>query len=1306
MDFFVLEKPTSIDVSDVLGILKRLQLSIIPEAYVDQVMSSHYSYYRFPEAYESLVLPDNNFPCYMYESCELLNSYFCNQPSSHVLWNQCMAYDLNPKPLSCLLNCYIQNGLTDINDFSARKNSLSATRLFILASTFKGSKNIGFYHVCILTKCSELIKSCVVLLNNSDDNYDRDTNLEENEKNDLIVDLLAIVRDIGIMVRRFQFFDEVSSLNLIIDTMIDITRLEKTTGNILEHVPTLMFSYGTLAFNSYSVLLDMFNGNCGITFDICKTIMYHILPGLLVDEQREMQLTTKQYNAIRDHHLSFICKLTKKLGASLEKTLEILLQNLLNRGPDRSELKPRQYQIFLEVWRICLNNVRIKMKFYLLCSVFSSDAKIRAVALETLFKLLSEPEETEPDDPDLLPLMPATKHEFIVAVILSKFEDSLLTVRAKAFSLFTLLTAGPPNATAHQTALVKRVLVDPYLEFDDLKQSSFSTKYFYDFFPYIKNNMADFNPNDISNLTIYPGSKILLWVLYVHAHDERAHIRRLSITLLCNIFSINIKFLEVYYLKLLVQGCSDCAVTIRKVTVSGLTDLLLKYPNNQNVLKFWFKGLIHLVGDRDKKIQELAIECMNRVILQNIKPYSAKMIHDKDPIDYLPWLVLDNALNEQVGKYMMCLCEKWRVKDLLTVRTIKDIMTYVGSSNHEWTVHSLYLLQLISHQMAIKDISPIIKYYDTHFDAWFTDNLDLVKQNILLTHAQMVIDILFLNHKCIDKEVRKQLLSTFEDHISNFKVPTRLISKSLDLYTVLLSNNPDRLDTNFKKLLLNICNSIETSTIIDNEEILMRYICTLGDIGLVQHFQVTHKCQQYLLGFLKEDDQSTSSAFQTIVVLTIGKLSIVNEQFAKDAIAAFGRVLKSPNYHPSTKINAITALADLCLRCSTLVEQAIPEMCVCLKAENVTVKRAALKLLTSLILEDYIKLRNVVFFALLCMLEDPDLQVREETSSFIVNYLLIKNKNIMERKLIEVIFHFNGYLGVRACPVEDCFTKGDMKAYFSMEGDLKRSSRHCVYRFMLTHMMDDTKLKLMLKMFKIFDEIVKEVSCTTVSNKVKECATQVMKDAFWILKAKEMALTSGKPRDSNNDDDPDSLEKVADLAKKEVVLSTYKMVMSDYIIPGVLKLKFELDKNKKMLPTVINDLRAYLCVLTSGKSPIKHDIIELLSSDNDFLAEILHENKKTKHHKQQPGNENGLEELDSDDDIDNVEKDHHMLTEIGYVVWQADLKLRDDLDQHQLQENEVQTSILNDLEGGATTNISHTTDEVIRPVEGDEQNVN
>jgi len=1276
---------------------------------VEQVITSQYGYYTFPEAFETIVMPDIDFSSIINDSCELLNTYLLQNPSMHILWDQFISDDtcyVHPKPLSCLLNCYIQHGIKNMYEPKARKDSLSATRLFFLASTFKGSKNIGFYHTYILNKCSELITSCIAMIHATKDT--EGVVLEKNEKNDLINDLLAIDRDIVIMVKRFQFFDEINSLDSIVEILMNFIRSERISSNILEQVPT--DTYGTLAYIAYNGLIDMFNENCGSTFNVAQKIMYYMLSCLLVEEQREMQLTTRQFNVIRDHHLAFIRKLVTKFGTSFECILEILLQHLLRRGPDRSELKARQFQIILEVWRLCPNNVRIKMKYYLLRMVYDVDAKIRIVALETLYRLLSEPEEHEPVDPQLQPLMPATKHEFIVAVILSKFQDTLLTVRAKAFSLFANLTAGPLSATAHQTALVKRVLVDPYLNVENLNQTSFCKRDFHEFYQYLENDMANFNSNDISDSKIYPGAKILLWILNIHAREERANIRRISLTLLCNLFLMNKKFMEKYCLVLLVNSCSDSSMIIRKVAVSGLTNLILQYPDNEDVLKYWFKGLIHLVGDRDKKIQELTVECMNRVILKNIKPYSLKIFNNNDPLDYLPWRILDHALNEKVGKYMMCLCEKWRIDGFLKDSIVKDILTYIGPSNHKWTLHSLYLLQLIAHQLTITDMSTIVRYFDTHFDLWFSNEGDPAELNILLTHAQIIFDIMFLNYKSLDEEIRKRLLNKFEELLFNFKIPTRLISKSLDLYTILQSDNPDKRDNNLKKLFQMVCNFIETSKNMDNEEIFIRHICVLGDIGLVQHLKIEHKLQKYLLECMSSTDQSISSAFQTVVILTIGKLSIVDELLAKEAIVQYGTILKNL-YHPSIKINALTALADLCLCCTTLVEQAIPEMCVCLKSESVLVKQVALKHLTGLILEDYIKLRDVVFFALLCMLDDNDCQVRQETSSFIVNYLLIKNKDMMERKIIEVILHFNGYTGKRTNNVKDCFTNPELKAFFSMEGDSKKASRHGVYRFMLSHMFDDVKLKLMVKIMNIFDDVIKDVS-KAGKNEVCERSIQVMKDAFWILKCKEMILTSGKPRDNNTDDDPETLEKMADLAKKQIVTGTYVFVMTKYVIPSVLKLKYDLEKYKRNLPTVMNDLRAYLCALTSGKAPAKNEIISLLSVDSDLITEILHDNKQMKQHKH-PGSENCSGELESEDD--DEDDSSVFKQDLDYVSWSQLMDLRDQAQESGLDESvqaqmeeELQqkiSEIQDNLQDVAEANFSRLTGEILRPMKKEQKNI-
>lgn len=167
------------------------------------------------------------------------------------------------------------------------------------------------------------------------------------------------------------------------------------------------------------------------------------------------------------------------------------------------------------------------------------------------------------------------------------------------------------------------------------------------------------------------------------------------------------------------------------------------------------------------------------------------------------------------------------------------------------------------------------------------------------------------------------------------------------------------------------------------------------------------------------------------------------------------------------------------------------------------------------------------------------------------------------------------------------------------------------------------------------------------------------------------------------------------------------MVMTDYIIPGALKLKYELDKDKKLLPTVIHDLRSYLCTLTSGKSPIKNDIIKLLSVDSELITEILHDNKQIKQHKQ-PGTENGLDDSDDDDDEDD---EIHLIEDLEYVTWAQIMEMRDQAEesgfdesvqvqmQEELHQKVSEISFAEDgVQDEAVANFSQLTGEIVQPI--------
>lgn len=47
---------------------------------------------------------------------------------------------------------------------------------------------------------------------------------------------------------------------------------------------------------------------------------------------------------------------------------------------------------------------------------------------------------------------------------------------------------------------------------------------------------------------------------------------------------------------------------MRKFSVKCLTDLLLSYPSNKNIIEGWVQGVVSLIADNDVKCQEKVIE--------------------------------------------------------------------------------------------------------------------------------------------------------------------------------------------------------------------------------------------------------------------------------------------------------------------------------------------------------------------------------------------------------------------------------------------------------------------------------------------------------------------------------------------------------------------------------------------------------------------------------------------------------------------------------------------------------------------------
>lgn len=75
--------------------------------------------------------------------------------------------------------------------------------------------------------------------------------------------------------------------------------------------------------------------------------------------------------------------------------------------------------------------------------------------------------------------------------------------------------------------------------------------------------------------------------------------------------------------------------------------------------------------------------------------------------------------------------------------------------------------------------------------------------------------------------------------------------------------------------------------------------------------------------------------------------------------------------------NLVIILSDLCVRYPTMVAQYLPTLCAALTDSSPLIRRQTLTLLTRLLTEDFVKLREALLFNLLHMLVDEEMSVRQ-----------------------------------------------------------------------------------------------------------------------------------------------------------------------------------------------------------------------------------------------------------------------------------------------------------------------------------------
>jgi len=374
--------------------------------------------------------------------------------------------------------------------------------------------------------------------------------------------------------------------------------------------------------------------------------------------------------------------------------------------------------------------------------------------------------------------------------------------------------------------------------------------------------------------------------------------------------------------------------------------------------------------------------------------------------------------------------------------------------------------------------------------------------------------------------------------------------------------------------------------------------------------------------------RTTPAPVRAHAFAVLGKLCLRDQDLAKASLNIFARELHVSEASKSYAVqsNALLVLGDLCVRYTNMADRYLPTMASCLQAGSSemetnflgsgskagVVRKHALLLLSSLLLQDYIKWRGLLFHRFLVACIDPDEEVSILAEKILSGPLWARFPKLFYNNFVETIFVLNG------CTAHPLYlaaanqgTSGSGVAVgfdgVSLTGESRIAQRCQAYDFLLSKLNDEEKLGITAK-------IAKEVlgsalnsegdlgdACMGSSNTYslrRERAWNVLVDSFYILTNKEIKVEKNPMGDDLDDSTMSNPTKQVAVAKSRLLSNVSRRYLVDRVLPIVCGLKSKLQDNQSPL---LKEARLYLLDLYQS---YKVEVKEFLASDTTLLQEL------------------------------------------------------------------------------------------------------
>lgn len=395
--------------------------------------------------------------------------------------------------------------------------------------------------------------------------------------------------------------------------------------------------------------------------------------------------------------------------------------------------------------------------------------------------------------------------------------------------------------------------------------------------------------------------------------------------------------------------------------------------------------------------------------------------------------------------------------------------------------------------------------------------------------------------------------------------------------------------------------------------------------------------QTLLPSTLPNSSTPTPTPIRAHAFTVLGKLCLRDEQLAKQSLNLLARELHPSvtNPNPSIQSNALLVLGDLCVRYTNMVDRYLPTMATCLQSgtsdpgtslfvsqnplSSITRKHAVL-LLSSLLLQDYIKWRGLLFHRFLVACSDDDEHVATLAEAVLSGPLSTRQPKLFFNHFVEALFVLN------KCTAHPIYVaaanQGDGGSGIAvgfegiyLDGDLGRTRRRRMYDFMLSKLSDEEKIGVTARLAKeVLAEAVShdgdlsrvchfKLTQQQTFSREHTSAWNVLTDAFYILTCPHLKVgkTNEEEESSTTLDDPNVLPSAnhqMTVAKNRLLTKISRKQLIEIVLPIVCQLKVQLQASCSPL---LKDLQLYL-VDTFRR--YKNEVREYLANDPQLLQEM------------------------------------------------------------------------------------------------------